>query len=488
MSITTETIETWHPARLIPTAGIKGAREQEQRATSALLSVMRAVPDFGRELLGDLGAPKGKRTTIEAYLEVPLDDGNGGTVRPDGVIIADNKQRRWSALVEVKTGNNQIKSDQVVAYVDAAIREGLDGVLIIDNNILGGADDVPVEVPRSKLRKVCVWQLSWWRIVTEAILQHDYRGIEDPDQAWILSELIAYLSHDSSGVAELGDMGPSWVTVRDGARHNTLNKRQPEVTDISRRWEQFVHWVALGFTQETGVDVTPVRMKYDLAKRIESTKDDLVERGLLSMRLRIPDAVGTLSLTVDLRAQMVTTSVSIKAPGEGRAETRVKWILRQLKAAPDDLRLETKFVNTSKTTAVLLREVRDEPKRSLLADDLKREPREFSLSLARPMAIKRSSGQGGFITETRQQAIDFYRELFQQLTDWRPKAPKLREKRPSPKPPAEDETPRPAWEAPPESTSPRDDGPDPLSGSGDTSRPDLSSNQSRHEEAWPRKS
>ncbi|MEX2374411.1 MAG: stress response protein [Dehalococcoidia bacterium] len=422
--------EAWHPARLIPTAGIKGTREQEQRATSALLSVMKAVPEFGRELLDDLGAPSGKRTKLDTYVEVSLDDGNGGVVRPDGAIVADSGNRRWCALVEVKTGDNQSRTEQVLAYVDAAIREGFDGVLMIDNTILGGAQDVPVEIPKAKLRKVSVWQLSWWRIVTEAILQHDYRGVSDPDQAWILSELIAYLSHERSGVAQLGDMGPSWVPTRDGARHNTLNKRQAEVADIARRWEQFVHWVALGFTQETGVDVVPDRIKRDFADRIEATKEELVEHGTLSMRLRIPDTVGPLSLTADLRAQMVTTSVTIKAPGEGRADTRVRWILRQLKNAPDDMRIATKFVSTSKRTAVLLHDVRDDVKSALLADDPKREPREFELSLARPMGIKRGSGQGGFITDTRQQAIDFYRELFQQLTEWRPKAPKLREKRP----------------------------------------------------------
>lgn len=449
--------EEWHPARLIPTAGIKGTREQEQRATSALLSVMQAVPEFGRQLLGDLGAPKGRQTRITSYVEVPLDDGNGGRVRPDGVIVATTGQRRWTCLVEVKTGNNPTNQDQVISYVDAAIREGFDGVLIVDNNILGGAHDVPVDIPKTKLRKVSVWQLSWWRIVTEAILQHDYRGISDADQAWVLSELIAYLLHESSGVAELQDLGPSWVAARDGARHNTLSIRQPEVADIARRWEQFVHWVALGLTQETGVDVVPYRMRKELGERIEETKSTLVEQGLLDMKLKIPDAVGPLSLVADLRAQMVTTSVSIKAPNDGRATTRVNWILRQLKNAPNDLRIETRFSGTGKTTAVLLHEIRDDPKRALLPDAQRREPREFILSLARPMGTKRAAGRGSFITETKQQAIDFYRELFQQLEDWRPKTPKLREHKAektsiSAEDASTEETPmRSHWQTPPES-------------------------------------
>ena len=45
----------WHPARLIPTVGIRGQEEQEKRATSSLLAVMRAVPEFGHAL------PEGSR-------------------------------------------------------------------------------------------------------------------------------------------------------------------------------------------------------------------------------------------------------------------------------------------------------------------------------------------------------------------------------------------------------------------------------------------
>ena len=439
----------WQPARLIPTAGIKGAREQELRATSALLSVMKAVPDFGRALLAELGGPKGKRTKLETYVEVSLADGNSGTVRPDGVIVAEHGSTRWTALVEVKTGTNQTSDEQILSYVDAAIREGFDGVLIIDNNILGGAGDVPVSVPKSKLRKVAVWQLSWWRIVTEAILQHDYRGVDDPDQAWILSELIAYLLHESSGAGELTDMGPSWVKVRDAARVDALSKRQPEVEDIARKWEQFVHWVALGFVQETGADVTPKRMKDDLTDRIETTKAELADHGKLTMSLKIPGGVGPLELCADLHARMVTTSVAIKSSQHKRPETRVKWILRQVRDAPDDLRIEKKFVNSKKSTAVLLGEVRDDPKKALLPDDPKREPREFTLALARPMGVKKGSGTGSFIADTRQQAIDFYRELYQQLREWRPQAPKLREQRDDSKPTQQNQPSRTAWEAPP---------------------------------------
>jgi hypothetical protein len=40
-----------------------------------------------------------------------------GSIRPNGAIVTDSGQRRWSALVEVKTGNNQTNTEQVLKYV-----------------------------------------------------------------------------------------------------------------------------------------------------------------------------------------------------------------------------------------------------------------------------------------------------------------------------------------------------------------------------------
>src|SRR3954464_6346447 len=100
----------WHPARLIPTAGIRGQEEQERRATSTLLAVMRAVPEFGHALLKDLGAPKGK---IATFAEVRFKDGDGKVSIPDGAIVVERGKMRWCCLVEVKTGAAELTSEQV---------------------------------------------------------------------------------------------------------------------------------------------------------------------------------------------------------------------------------------------------------------------------------------------------------------------------------------------------------------------------------------
>lgn len=431
--------EKWHPARLIPTAGIRGQEEQEKRATSCLLAVMHAVPEFGHALLKELGAPKSP--VIETFTEVRFKRPDGKTVIPDGAIVCQRGKKRWTCLVEVKTGPAPLKDEQVGSYLDIAREHGFDGVLTISNQITANSSETPVSVDGRKLRRTSLWHFSWWRIITEAIVQSRYRGVSDPDQAWILGELIAYLDNEASGAAGFEDMGDKWVTVRKGAHDGTLRQSDPQTRAVAERWEQFTQYLCLGLSQDLGRSVSSPRPRTQTtAGRLDELTKMLAADGVLDAVLRVPDAVGDLRLRADLRARRTLTSVTVDAPREGRVTSRVNWLLRQLGDAPDDLRIEVAYPNARDTTSALLSQARDEPECLLYPPDPKREPRSFILTLARPMGSKRGKAEGSFVRETRAQTFDFYRELVQNLKLWQARPPKLR---PTPEPDDVAETPEP---------------------------------------------
>jgi hypothetical protein len=415
--------DVWHPARLIPAVGIRGQEEQEKRATSSLLAVMRAVPEFGRALVGPLGAPKGR---ISTYAEIQLKDAAGKLHIPDGAIVVERGKRAWRCLVEVKTGGAALVPEQVTRYLDLAREQRFDAVLTISTQITGAPDESPIEIDRRKLRSVSLVHLSWWRIITEAIVQYRHRGVSDPDQAWILGELIAYLDDERSGASGFTDMGENWVKVRNGAVDGTLRAGDPEVRDVAGRWEQFVEYLCLGLGQDLGRDVRPVRpRKQTSAARHEASCASLAGEGSLEAAIRVPDAIAPLVVKADLRTRKVITRVVVDAPAEGRPATRVKWLLRQLKDAPDSLLIEVSFAKSKATTASLLSAARENPLCLLLPNDPKRPPRSFGLALSCPMGTRRGKGERSFVLETRKQAIGFYRDLVQNLRAWRPSAPKL---------------------------------------------------------------
>jgi hypothetical protein len=242
--------------------------------------VRGAVPDFGHALLGELGAPRGRITT---FAEVQLKDADGKLSIPDGVIVAERGSKRWRALVEVKTGSAALQPEQVGRYLEMARAHGFDAVITISGQITARATDSPVAIDKRKLKRVSLYHVSWWRVITEAVLQHRFRGVSDPEQAWILGELIAYLDHENSGASGFQDMGSGWVRVREGARQGTLRAADKEVRTVAERWEQFIDYLALGLSQDLGREVEPLRpRKQTLTDRIEALVQELVAHGTLT--------------------------------------------------------------------------------------------------------------------------------------------------------------------------------------------------------------
>jgi hypothetical protein len=414
----------WRYARLIPTIGSRSEREREKRATSCLLAVMHGVPEFGHALLKELGAPKS--AVIETFAEVRFKDGNGKTTIPDGAIICRRGARTWTCLVEVKTGSDRLREDQVTGYLDLARDNGLDAVLTISPQITASSSESPVAVDKRKLRRTGLFHFSWWRVLTEAVVQQRYRGISDPDQEWVLRELIHYLSSEASGALGFEDMGEDWVSVRKAGRDGTLRPGDAGARGVAERWDQFASALALSLSQELGANVQPQRPRGQTTPaRLEESVKHLVELGELTTTLRIPDAIGPLTIRADLRSQQTLTSVSFDAPKDGTPRGRFGWLMRQLKEASDDLRVEAAFPNARSTTAATLGEVRENPRALEYAQDTRRPPRAFVLTSSQPMGKKRGRAEGSFVRETSSQVIAFYSGLVQDLKPWQAPAPKV---------------------------------------------------------------
>ena len=107
------------------------------------------MPDFGHALLVPLGAPKGR---ISSYAEGQLKDAAGKTHIPDGAVVVERGKTTWTALVEVKTSNAELKPEQVNAYLERARENRFDVVLTISNQITNSPADCPVDVTSASSR------------------------------------------------------------------------------------------------------------------------------------------------------------------------------------------------------------------------------------------------------------------------------------------------------------------------------------------------
>ena len=190
--------------------------------------------------------------------------------------------------LRVSHSSAELEAEQVSRYPDWARDHDFDAVLTISNQITASPNEAPLAVDGRKLRSVDLYQLSWWRILAEAIVEHRHRGVEDPDRAWLLGELIAYLDHEKSGASGFQGMGEKWVAIRTAAGDGTLRSSDAGAREVAERWEQFIAHLCLGLGQDLGRDVTPVRPRKQSADaRLDATVKRLAETGKLHATVKV---------------------------------------------------------------------------------------------------------------------------------------------------------------------------------------------------------
>ena len=412
-------------SRLIPVSGIGSVQEAEQRATSAFLAVLSVVRALSIDLLSPLGASKAQKAVVDTFIEVSTP---GTRIKPDGLIEVSYGKTVWRSFVEVKTGSNVLTADQINAYWELAREYEVDHILTISNELAPKDGIHPTEGLKVRANsRVGVSHLSWSAVISAAIRIKRHKGLTDPEQAWLLDELIRYLQHPKSGALDFDDMGPYWVTVRDAAREETLTKRSDGLNDVVARWDQLLRFGALQLSAEIGEDVEPAypRGQNEMKARVAALTESLCMDGRLSGALRIPNTAGDLMLEANLRSRRITAALDVGAPQDRGSRARVSWLVGQLDEAPGILLVESYPRNARVATTATLSEVRED--RFALLDDEKRDPHRFRLVLGKEMGLGRSTGtrSPGFITSVLGLLNDFYGSVVQEIAAWQPPAPKL---------------------------------------------------------------
>jgi hypothetical protein len=213
-----------------------------------------------------------------------------------------------------------------------------------------------------------------------------------------------------------------------------LRATDANAADTAARFDALLRYASLRLGRHLGTEVTPALSRREMAEPAQRTlaaAAELAAAGVLRGAIKIPNAVGPLVVTADLRAGRITCHVDLDAPREGRPTTRVNWLVRQLRAAPETVRIEASVTHArGPGLAELLKIVRSEPAK-LVADPSK-ELRSFRVALSSPLGSKRGRGRGSFIDSMLDAVDAFYGDVLQYLKAWSAAPPRLREE---PEPP-----------------------------------------------------
>lgn len=402
----------WKRARLFPSAGIKSAAEQEMRTTSILLATMETVPEFGRAVLSQTGAPRGR---IETFTEVRFSM-SGEDVRPDGLIKVSRGSKVWRALVEVKTGRAELTGDQVGTYLKLAKAKSFDAVITISGDLMASPDLHPFAVEGRPPKNTVLKHLSWEEVLAEAMIVHEHVGVDDRVRARLLEELLWYAADSQSGMRTFDDMGKQWVKIREAVKNKTVGASDDSTSDVCDRFDRLARHVALRLSALTGQRVTAQAP----ASRVDSVSRarQLADSGELFALLRVSGAAGPVAMHADLGRGRIGCSLKTAAPRSGRTQTKINWLVRQLSGAPDDLRITAHHAGSRvESTAALLKDIRADATSVMPTDG--RDIREFTVTMESSMGSKRSGSEGGFVTAMVLLTTTFYADVVERVRSGR---------------------------------------------------------------------
>lgn len=415
-------------ARLIPTVADS---KKEERATSSLLASFMVVPAFAREVLSEAGAPVGKRLKIICYTEVTVKTSEKRkSPRPDGLIIITNGSKKWTAFVESKIGNSQLTKKQIEEYLDLARKYGINALITISNQFATTSTHHPVNVSKNKLRSVELYHFSWLSLKSKAVLLTANKKIDDPEQAYILSELVRYLDHDSSGVASLTKMPSNWKDICNSIQQGTtINKNSESVEQSVSGWHQLLRHLALNLSMSIG---QPVKIALSRAREKNAELnfmedcEHLSRESCLCAEFDIPNAASRLHFTADYLRRTINISMKLEAPKDkSRATASINWITRQLKDQDlDDVSVRAYWPRRTPMTAASLAEVKENPS-TIIPPGVSDLPRFLEIIRVVDLAV-RFKGTKTFVEDSSKQFPKFYQDVGQHLSKWMPKAPRVK--------------------------------------------------------------
>lgn len=198
-----EMLASGEASRLFP---VLSENSKEGRTLSIFLSCLENVGEFGRAMLGGLGAKAGTRAKIDTFTEVVFKKTAAEKgERPDRIIVLRNGSNVWTALVEAKVGSNDLTNAQIEGYLALARSNGIDAVITVSNQFTPLPTHHPLNISAS-LTKVGLFHWSWGYVITQAQLLREQGAVVDREQRILLSELQRFLLHPSSGVKEFDQM------------------------------------------------------------------------------------------------------------------------------------------------------------------------------------------------------------------------------------------------------------------------------------------
>lgn len=421
------------PARLFP---VLATTSKEGRTTSVFLACISKIEELGAELLATVGQRVGKRANIQTFTEIVFrNEKTKVKDRPDGLIIMRHGAKEWRALVEAKVGNAELGFEQIEKYREIAKEQCIDCVITISNQFATIPSSHPLEDVRKSRSRIPVYHWSWMSILTIIDLLLNRDGVADEDQKLLLNELRRFLTHESAGVKGFDRMPPEWSEInRLVSAGGKIPAKSNEAVAVLDAWHQETRDLSLILSRQTETMVVEKLPRKHRQSTTDRRKDELSllrDASQLRSVLDIPGAAAPLDVVADIARRTIDIGMTLRAPEDKvSSKARVNWLLRQIKSENlDELFVRLSWPGRSEATQFAVAELQADPgicEKSKIGLQVVK----FHIFRAKRLGAKFTQ-QTNFIKELEDAVPSFYREIGQNLAEWRKPAPRIKPDRSS---------------------------------------------------------
>jgi hypothetical protein len=266
-------------------------------------------------------------------------------------------------------------------------------------------------------------------MLTEATLTLNEGEFSSEDQRYILSEMVRYFRHESTGISSFDRMNPDWkelvAKVHAGAE---LHRSSAEVENSIGSWHQEQKDLCLLMSRRLGKQVSiklPKAHRDDPGVRFRDDCEQLVKKRELNCILDVPNAAAPIHIQANLGRRNIVCAMRLAAPQDKqRSKARINWLLRQLATTnSNDVFVKGLFPGRAKSTQCALTEARENP-HQLETDNKALTISSFEVMMVKDLAAKFASAKG-FIQALESIVTEFYEQAAQHLREWVPQPPKL---------------------------------------------------------------
>lgn len=320
-----KTLKTPIAAQLIPSF-----KKTERRLLSVFMRVLDIVPEFRGHVLELVGYRGGKTSDYKSFMEPSFDILNAPHVRPDGLISCKRGSKEWSALVEAKSDNNNIRSEQIADYTNLAKLLNVDSVISISNEFAADPKQLPYTLTKSKSKGRNIFHLSWSQLSSEMTMFLEGKNKLNNAERMVMSEAIRYFSSKDSGVSTFDEMSPKWKDFVESA--NTVigfNTNTPGVAEIVKDWQQEQRDLGIKLNEKIGGGVDtwyPAKLRHDPIERRKSIREKLTSHYQLEATYVFKESKTTLSILADLRACSTSYIYQFKPPAGKQIRALSTWL------------------------------------------------------------------------------------------------------------------------------------------------------------------